>query len=87
MKMLLALAAIALVVLVLGAYQFGRLQAGSNLAIVVRPGPSSVQLDCVRGCNWTRLAFGCPGNEACNAEVGRKGLGPIAIDASALGNR
>jgi hypothetical protein len=67
---------------IFAAWRLGR-RASSDLVLAVRRTPIGVQLDCVSGCNWKRLAFGCPEPGSCEAEVSRHGLGPVLTLAEA----
>ncbi len=83
MKRMAVVAIVGLIVLsIFAAWRLGRL-AGSDLVMTLRHTPNGVQLDCVSGCNWNRLAFGCPEPGSCEAEVSRRGLGPVLTNAEA----
>jgi len=70
---------LALVLLLVGSPAFGwhnvgAAQAPTDFQITMKTTDAGVEMECQRGCEWTKLTFGCDRKVDCRAVVDAQGV-------------
>ena len=58
----------------LGWHNIGAAQAPTNFQIAMKTTDAGVEMECQRGCEWTKLTFACDGNVECLGVVDAQGV-------------
>ena len=67
-----------IIALVFTSWRFGQTQTQvADFKIIIDATTGGAKLECLRGCAWKTLSFGCEGKAECQAQVDQNGVGGI----------